>query len=185
MHVSTKARYAVAALADLASLSRDDKNPHSHDNVNASSAHDVPVSLKDVAQRQELPLPYMEQIFVKLRRASLVTSVRGAQGGYTLNRAPNDIRISDIIYAVDGPTQTTRCAKDSHTGCMSSGQRCMTHHLWEDLGRTIDDYFRHTSLRDVLNKTSFYARTLAGKHTREKIASPGYAAVGEGRHAVL
>lgn len=136
MHVSTKARYAVAAMTDLAYVSSD--------------ADVRPVSLKDIAQRQELPLSYMEQIFLKLRKANLVHSHRGAQGGYTLTRGLSDVRISDIIYAVDGPIHTTRCAHGTETGCMTNGQRCATHHLWEGLGQTIHDYLRKTTLFDVV-----------------------------------
>lgn len=142
MHVSTKARYAVSALADLAHLS-------SHKNT-------APIALKEIAQRQELPLPYMEQIFAKLRRANLVRSMRGAQGGYTLARAPEDVPVSAIIYAVDGPVKTTRCSGIDTSGCMQDGGRCLTHHLWADLGRSIHDYLQYTTLHDVLNKTSFY-----------------------------
>lgn len=137
MRVSTKARYAVSALAEMALTFRED---------------DLPLSLKDIADRQELPLAYMEQIFLKLRKAGLLKSERGAYGGYVLARSPQMIRISDIIFAVDRPMRATRCDRHVAKGCMSTGKRCLTHDLWEGLDAAIDRYFKKMTLFDLVTK---------------------------------
>ena len=136
MRVSTKARYAVSALAEMA-ISFEEKIS--------------PYSLKDIAERQELPMAYMEQIFLKLRKAGILKSVRGACGGYVLARDPQMIRVSDIIFAVDRPMRATRCDRHMTKGCMSTGKRCLTHDLWEGLEDAIHHYFKTTSLFDVIN----------------------------------
>jgi len=136
MRLSTKGRYAVMAMADLAS--------------HEASAR--PVSLADVAQRQEISLSYLEQLFAKLRRGGLVRSVRGPGGGYRLSRSANEIRVADIIVAVDEPISATRCKTGSPTGCTSTGHRCVTHDLWEELGRQIHVFLSSVSLADVVEK---------------------------------
>ena len=133
MKLSTKSRYAVMAMVDLAKQSTGE-----------------PIALADVADRQEISLSYLEQIFGKLRRGGLVNSVRGPGGGYMLSRSAADTRISDIILAVDEPIQTTRCKPGSPFGCKSNQSRCMTHDLWEELGHQIYIYLSSVSLEDVV-----------------------------------
>ena len=135
MKLSTKSRYAVMAMVDLAKQSTGE-----------------PIALADVADRQEISLSYLEQIFGKLRRGGLVNSVRGPGGGYMLSRSAADTRISDIILAVDEPIQTTRCKPGSPFGCKSNQSRCMTHDLWEELGHQIYIYLSSVSLEDVVQK---------------------------------
>jgi Rrf2 family iron-sulfur cluster assembly transcriptional regulator len=112
--LSTKGRYAVMAMTDL-----------------ASNSHGGPISLADVAERQEISLSYLEQLFSKLRKGGLVKSVRGPGGGYLLSRDASDLRISDIIVAVNEPLSTTRCAPGSAEGCTADRSRCFTHDLLE------------------------------------------------------
>jgi Rrf2 family iron-sulfur cluster assembly transcriptional regulator len=131
MKLSTKGRYAVMAVADLAQ-------------VNGSS----PVTLSDIASRQDISLSYLEQLFAMLRRAEIVKSVRGPGGGYILNRSAAEIRISDIILAVDEPLNATRC--ENAKGCLAEGRRCMTHDLWDELGRHIFLFLNSISLEDVM-----------------------------------
>ena len=135
MKLSTKSRYAVMAMVDLAKQSIGE-----------------PIALADVADRQEISLSYLEQIFGKLRRGGLVNSARGPGGGYMLSRSAADTRISDIILAVDEPIQTTRCKPGSPFGCKSNQSRCMTHDLWEELGHQIYIYLSSVSLEDVVKK---------------------------------
>lgn len=144
MRVSTKARYALSAMADLAFVLQDEQ------------LRSVPLS--EIADRQELPLPYLEQIFMKLRQANLVQSIRGASGGYFISRANHTIRISDIIYAVDKPARTTRCDPETMKGCLSDGRRCLTHTMWEGLGHVIHQYFKSMTLQDLLNDASPFAQ---------------------------
>ena len=136
MRLSTKGRYAVMAMADLAQ----------HEAANK------PVSLADIAQRQEISLSYLEQLFAKLRRNGLVKSVRGPGGGYRLSRPAGDLRIADVIVAVDEPIATTRCKPGSAKGCTGQGARCVTHDLWEELGRQIHVFLSSVSLADVVEK---------------------------------
>lgn len=135
MKLSTKGRYAVMAMVDLATHSRG-----------------KPVALADVAQRQEISLSYLEQLFGKLRRGGLVKSVRGPGGGYLLARTEGDTRVSDIILAVDEPIKATRCTPGSPTGCHSNKGRCLTHDLWEELGNQIYIYLSSVSLQDVVER---------------------------------
>jgi len=136
MRLSTKGRYAVMAMADLAG----------HD----GGAH--PVSLAEIAKRQEISLSYLEQLFAKLRKGALVKSVRGPGGGYRLARPAAELRIADIILAVDEPIQATRCRAGSSKGCMGTTGRCLTHDLWEELGRQIHVFLSSVSLADVVEK---------------------------------
>ena len=135
MKLSTKGRYAVMAMADL-----------------ASNTSGKPVSLADVAGRQEISLSYLEQLFGKLRRGGLVKSVRGPGGGYLLAKAPTDMRVSDIIMAVDEPITATRCTPGSTHGCHSNKARCLTHDLWQELGNQIYLYLNTVSLDDICSK---------------------------------
>ena len=136
MRLSTKGRYAVMAMADLA----------------GHAAQARPVALADIAERQEISLSYLEQLFAKLRRGGLVTSVRGPGGGYRLSRPSAEVRIADIIVAVDEPIAATRCKTGSAKGCTKSGARCVTHDLWEELGQQIHVFLSSVSLADVVEK---------------------------------
>ncbi len=143
MRLSTKGRYAVMAMADLAKNGRDGS---------ASRA----VSLAEIAQRQEISLSYLEQLFARLRKSGLVQSVRGPGGGYRLAKGADQTVVAEIVLAVDEPIRATRCvAHGSPKGCMLAGERCITHNLWEDLGDEIHRYLAGVSLEDVvLNRTS-------------------------------
>lgn len=136
MRLSTKGRYAVMAMADLAS----------------HEAMERPVSLAEIAGRQEISLSYLEQLFAKLRRQNLVHSVRGPGGGYRLSRPSQETRIADIILAVDEPMKTTRCIPGSAKGCTGTSSRCLTHDLWEELGQQIHVFLSSISLADVVEK---------------------------------
>lgn len=119
----------------------------------ASHTSGKPVALADIAERQEISLSYLEQLFGRLRKGGLVKSVRGPGGGYLLSRGPSDMRISDIILAVDEPIQTTRCAPGSPAGCHNNKGRCMTHDLWEELGNQIYLYLSSVTLEQVVNRS--------------------------------
>jgi len=134
MRLSTKGRYAVMAMADLARREGE-----------AARA----VALADIAARQEISLSYLEQLFARLRRKGLVKSARGPGGGYRLARAADDTTIAEIVHAVDEPLRATRC-DEAGKGCMIRGERCLTHDLWEDLGHRIEDYLASVSLADVI-----------------------------------
>lgn len=135
MKLSTKGRYAVMAMADLALHSKG-----------------KPIALADIADRQEISLSYLEQLFGKLRRGGLVRSVRGPGGGYLIGRDLDDLRISDVILAVDEPIKATRCSPGSSDGCHGSKGRCITHDLWQELGNQIYMFLSSVSLADVVNR---------------------------------
>jgi Rrf2 family iron-sulfur cluster assembly transcriptional regulator len=109
------------------------------------------VSLAEIARRQDLSLAYLEQLFTQLRRAGLVVSVRGPGGGYRLAKPSAELAVSDIVAAVDEPTQAVRCTSKS-TGCMPGGERCLTHDLWEALGDHIHTFLSGVSLEDILQR---------------------------------
>ncbi|MDE3060893.1 MAG: Rrf2 family transcriptional regulator [Pseudomonadota bacterium] len=132
MILGTKARYAVMAMVEL-----------------ARRGMGGPVNLAELAEAQEITVPYLEQIFNKLRRGGLVKSVRGPGGGYVLARQAAQIPVSDIVQAVDESLKMTRCSNHGETGCMASKARCLTHDLWDGLGRQIHDYLHAVSLADV------------------------------------
>jgi Rrf2 family iron-sulfur cluster assembly transcriptional regulator len=111
-----------------------------------------PVALADIADRQEISLSYLEQLFAKLRRGGLVKSVRGPGGGYLLARPMEATRVSDIILAVDEPIRATRCQPGSPAGCHVDKSRCLTHDLWEELGNQIHLYLSSVTLEDVVNR---------------------------------
>ncbi len=134
MRLSTKGRYAVMAMADLARRETGEARA---------------VALAEIATRQEISLSYLEQLFARLRRKGLVKSARGPGGGYRLARAAGETSIADIVHAVDEPLHATRCASRGK-GCMLKGERCLTHDLWEDLGERIEDYLASVSLADVV-----------------------------------
>ena len=139
MTLSTKGRYAVMAMVDLADNGFDNGKGR-------------PVALADIAERQEISLSYLEQLFGKLRKGGLVKSVRGPGGGYLLARSADDTRISDVILAVDEPIQATRCQPGSPKGCKTNKGRCLTHELWEELGNQIYLYLSSVSLSDVCHR---------------------------------
>tara|TARA_B100000886_G_scaffold270396_1_gene194381 strand:+ start:648 stop:1070 length:423 start_codon:yes stop_codon:yes gene_type:complete len=136
MKLSTKSRYAVMALADLARF----KN-------------NVPISLRDISIRQGISLVYLEQLFLKLKKNELVKSIRGKKGGYTLNKAPNEIKISDILFAVEEKVKTIGCQKHSKKGCNGKSAKCITHNLWDELETHINLFFQEKNLGDLIYKT--------------------------------
>jgi Rrf2 family iron-sulfur cluster assembly transcriptional regulator len=109
-----------------------------------------PIALADIAERQDISLSYLEQLFGKLRKGAQVKSVRGPGGGYLLARPAAEIRIADIIMAVDEPIKATRCETGSPAGCRPDRSRCMTHDLWEELGNQIYLFLSTISLEDVI-----------------------------------
>ena len=139
MRLSTKGRYAVMAMADLARRQA------------ALAAGDRAVTLADIAQRQQISLSYLEQLFARLRRRGLVKSLRGPGGGYRLAREACETSIADIVLAVDEPLRATRCGAAQSKGCMLKGERCITHDLWEDMGRHLHSYLASVSLDDLVN----------------------------------
>ena len=135
MKLTSKGRYAVMALVDLARF----------DNIN-------PVSLRDISLRQGISLDYLEQIFSKLKKNEIVKSIRGTQGGYVLNKNPNDIKLTNIFHAVDEKVKTVQCKKESKRGCNGKATKCITHNLWDELEIHINSFFENKSLEDLINK---------------------------------
>jgi Rrf2 family iron-sulfur cluster assembly transcriptional regulator len=134
MKLTSKGRYAVMALADLARFN----------NAN-------PISLRDISLRQSISLDYLEQIFFKLKKNQIVKSVRGTQGGYVLNKKPNEIKLTNIFHAVDEKVKTVQCKKESKKGCNGKATKCITHNLWDELEIHINSFFEKKSLEDLLN----------------------------------
>jgi len=137
MRLSTKGRYAVMAMADLARRQDD------------LAAGPRAVALAEIASRQEISLSYLEQLFARLRRRGLVKSSRGPGGGYRLARSAAETNIADIVHAVDEPLRATRCNAQGK-GCMLKGEKCLTHDLWDEMGRQIEGYLASVSLADVV-----------------------------------
>ncbi|MDR3480332.1 MAG: Fe-S cluster assembly transcriptional regulator IscR [Burkholderiaceae bacterium] len=137
MRLTTKGRFAVTAMIDLAL--RQDKGP---------------VTLAGISQRQEISLSYLEQLFGKLRRHEIVDSVRGPGGGYNLARKAEDVTVADIIIAVDEPLDATQCGgKASCNGAdHAHGTRCMTHELWSSLNAKMVEYLDSVSLKDLVDQ---------------------------------
>ena len=133
MKLTTKGRYAVMAMADLA-LFQNGK----------------PVSLNDISLRQNISLSYLEQLFAKLKSGKLVKSVRGPSGGYVLDKNPKEIKLSNIIFAVDEKVKTLNCKKDSKKGCNGKSVKCITHELWDELDLYINNFFENKNLSDLL-----------------------------------
>lgn len=119
-----------------------------------------PIALAEIADRQEISLSYLEQLFAKLRRGGLVRSVRGPGGGYLLARGAGETPISDIIHAVDEPIRAIRCAPGSPAGCTLAKSRCLTHDLWAALGDHIEAYLASVTLGDVCERRILF-RTLS------------------------
>ena len=135
MKLTTKGRYAVMAMADLALFK--DKGP---------------TSLTDISIRQNISLAYLEQIFIKLKNKNLVKSIRGAKGGYILEISPEDIKISNIISAVDEEVKMLNCKKESKKGCNNKFSKCITHNLWDQLDQHINSFFEKVRLQDLVKK---------------------------------
>tara|TARA_B100000700_G_scaffold114172_1_gene128375 strand:+ start:20215 stop:20640 length:426 start_codon:yes stop_codon:yes gene_type:complete len=135
MKLTTKGRYAVMAMADLAA------------NQNLK-----PVSLNEISLRQNISLSYLEQLFSKLKNQKLVKSIRGSSGGYILEKNAKDIKISNIIYAVDEQVKTLNCKKESKKGCNGKSVKCITHDLWDDLEKHINNFFERVTLNDLIKQ---------------------------------
>ncbi|MBI1217413.1 MAG: Rrf2 family transcriptional regulator [Rhodobacteraceae bacterium] len=133
MKLSTKGRYAMVALADLALAKSDDL-----------------VTLAEIAKRQDISLPYLEQLFVKLRRASLVESVRGPGGGYRLSRSPHEIRVSEILEAVDETVSAMHTGAGASGGASGTRAQSLTNRLWEGLSAHVYVFLHQTRLSDVI-----------------------------------
>ena len=158
MKLSTKGRYAVMAMVDI-----------------AAHTEGKPIALADVAERQEISLSSLEQLLGKLRRGGLVKSVRGPGGGYLLAHAAADTRIADIILSVDEPIKATRCTPGAPTGCTSNKSRCLTHDLWEELGNKIFLFLNSVSLADVVDDRVL--GTSGEQHRREEAVAAAAAVV--------
>lgn len=133
MNLTTKARYAVIAMVDL-----------------AMQEESVPMALAQVAERQNITLNYLEQLFMKLRKADLVCSVRGPGGGYVLARKAEHISVADVVEAVDESIRMTRCSKQG--SCTHAHSKCLTHNLWEGLSKHILYYLASISIQDICNR---------------------------------
>ena len=135
MKLTTKGRYAVMAMADLAS------------NTNLN-----PISLTEISQRQNISLAYLEQIFIKLKKNKLVKSARGANGGYILDKSASEIKLSNIIFAVDEEVKMLNCKKHSKKRCNNKSVKCITHNLWDELDQHINGFFEKVKLEDLVDK---------------------------------
>ena len=133
MKLTSKGRYAVMAMADLAK-------------INANQ----PTSLTEISLRQGISVSFLEQIFLKLKRNNLVQSSRGPSGGYLLSKSPNEIKLSSIIQAVDEKVKTVGCKKESKKGCTGKSIKCITHSLWDDLESHINSFFEKNTLGDII-----------------------------------
>jgi len=112
-----------------------------------------PISLRDVSIRQGISLVYLEQLFLKLKKNEIVKSIRGKKGGYTLNKTPDEIKISDILSAVEEKVKTIGCQKHSKKGCTGKSAKCLTHNLWDELETHINVFFQEKNLGDLVHKT--------------------------------
>lgn len=134
MRLSTRAQYAVRAMVDLA-LNSDGK----------------PVSLREISQREDIPLTYLEQLFNRLKNGSIVTSTRGPGGGYALARAGAEIRIGEIVAIVEEPLVPVSCMEEKK-GCVRPGSRCVTHNIWKGLGDKIREFLDSITLEDLVEE---------------------------------
>ena len=137
MKLTSKGRYAVLALLDLARF----------DNIN-------PVSLRDISLRQGISLNYLEQIFSKLKKNEIVESIRGTHGGYILSKKPSEIKLTNIFHAVDEKVKTVQCRKESKKGCNGKAIKCVTHNLWDELEKHINSFFEKKNLEDLLKNNN-------------------------------
>ena len=135
MKLTSKGRYAVMALVDIAKF----------DNIN-------PVSLRDISLRQGISVDFLEQIFSKLKKNEIVKSIRGTQGGYILSKKPSEIKLNNIFDAIDEKVKTVQCKKESKKSCNGKSTKCVTHDLWNELETHINSFFEHKSLEDLVSK---------------------------------
>ena len=133
MKLTSKGRYAVMALADIANFDKE-----------------KPVSLRDISLRQNISLVFLEQIFSNLKKNNIVKSIRGSNGGYILSNDPGKIKLSAIFSAVDEKVKTVQCNKESKKGCNGKFTKCITHYLWDELELYINDFFDKKNLGDLL-----------------------------------
>lgn len=148
MRLTTKGRYAVTAMLDL-----------------ALHAQKGPVSLSDISDRQSISVSYLEQLFAKLRKGALVSSVRGPGGGYQLARAADGIFVAEIIDAVDESVDATRCG--GHGDCQQ-GATCLTHELWTDLSQQIHHFLANISLQELVSRREVQAVAIRQSEVQER-----------------
>ena len=134
MRLNTKSRYAVMALADMASFKEN-----------------KPISLRGISLRQSISILYLEQIFLKLKRNNIVKSTRGIKGGYVLVKNPKQIKLSEIFLALDENVKTIGCEKHSKKGCNGRSSKCITHYLWDELDMHINTFFENKNLDDLIS----------------------------------
>ena len=115
----------------------------------------APVALRDISLRQGISLDYLEQLFLKLKKNKIVKSIRGNKGGYVLNKNASEVKISEILLAVDEKIKTIGCKKHSKQGCNGRSSKCITHDFWEELEDYINDFFKKKKLEDLINQTKF------------------------------
>ena len=137
MKLTSKGRYAVMAMADLAKINRDQ-----------------PTCLSEISLRQGISISFLEQIFLKLKKNNLVYSLRGPAGGYLLSKPPTEIKLLSIIKAVDEKVKTVGCKKESKKGCNGKSVKCITHNLWDDLENHINSFFEKNTLNDIIFKVT-------------------------------
>ena len=137
MKLTSKGRYAVMAMADLA---KNDLNE--------------PINITEISLRQGISISFLEQIFLKLKKSDLVKSSRGPSGGYSLTKSPEEIKLSVIIKAVDEKVKTIGCKKDSKKSCNGKSVKCITHSLWDDLENHINSFFEKNTLKDIIYRTT-------------------------------
>ena len=137
MKLTSKGRYAVMAMADLANV-KDMKT----------------TNLTEISLRQGISISFLEQIFLKLKKNNLVRSSRGPTGGYSLTRSPEEIKLSSIIKAVDEKVKTVGCKKESKKGCTGKSIKCITHDLWDELETHINNFFEKNTLKDIVYRTA-------------------------------
>ena len=135
MKLTSKGRYAVMAMADLAKYEAQ-----------------KPINLTEISLRQGISLSFLEQLFLKLKKNNLVVSARGPNGGYILSKEPSEIKLSSIINAVDEKIKTVKCKRESKKGCNGKSVKCITHDLWDDLENHINNFFEKNTLKDIIFK---------------------------------
>ena len=133
MKLTTRGRYAVMALADIAAFDKSN-----------------PVPLRDISLRQNISLVYLEQIFSKLKKSNIVKSIRGANGGYVLTEEPEKVKLLKVFLAVDESIKTVQCKKESKKACNGKSTKCITHNLWDELEIHINTFFENKSLEDLI-----------------------------------
>ena len=137
MKLTSKGRYAVMAMADL-----------------ANAKVNQPVNLTEIWLRQGISISFLEQIILQLKKNNLVQSSRGPSGGYSLSRSPEEIKLSSIIKAVDEKVKTVGCKKESKRGCTGKSIKCITHDLWDDLETHINNFFEKNTLKDIIYRVN-------------------------------